>query len=78
MITCSEAVRQLWDYLEHEVTTGDAALIEEHLSVCRRCCGEVEFAQELRTFLGSAAVSELPGDVELRLNRFLDNLEGTA
>lgn len=75
MISCSEAVRQLWDYLEAEVTPADAERIEEHLSVCRRCCGEVEFADELRGFLHSNAVADLPGDVEIRLHGFLDDLE---
>lgn len=76
MISCSEAVRQLWDYLEREVAPADATRIEQHLSVCRRCCGEVEFADELRRFLAASAELELPVDVEQRLSGFLDGLEG--
>jgi anti-sigma factor (TIGR02949 family) len=75
MISCSEAVRQLWDYLEREVAPADAQRIEEHLSVCRRCCGEVEFADELRTFLATNAVGDIPGEVEQRLLGFLDGLD---
>ena len=51
MITCSEAVYQLWAYLDGAIEEADRAAIEEHLSVCKRCCGEAEFADELRTFL---------------------------
>lgn len=76
MISCSEAVRQLWDYLERDVDPDDAARIDEHLSVCRRCCGEVEFADELRRFLADNATSKVPPDVEQRLTGFLDDLEG--
>jgi hypothetical protein len=46
-----------------------------HLSVCRRCCGEVEFAEELRKFLQAAASDELPDDVRSRLTQTLDDLE---
>lgn len=78
MISCSEAVRQLWEYLEHEVSSRDRAAIEEHLAFCRRCCGEVEFAGELRGVLASAAEVELPPDVEERLTGVLDDLERTG
>lgn len=76
MIPCSEAVRQLWDYLEDDVAEGQRVDVEQHLAFCRRCCGEVEFAQELRGILASAADVEvaLPGDVEQRLVSTLDDL----
>ncbi len=75
MISCSEAVEQLWHYIEHELAQEQRADIEEHLAFCRRCCGELEFAQELRRFLGDAARPELPQDVEGRLTSFLRDLE---
>lgn len=53
MITCAEAVRQLWAYLDRELSGEDRAQVEEHLAFCRTCCGEVEFAQELQRFLAS-------------------------
>jgi anti-sigma factor (TIGR02949 family) len=75
MISCSDAVRQLWEYLEREVSTADAARIEEHLGVCRRCCGELEFAEELRRFITDHARPSLPADVEARLELFLTEVE---
>ncbi len=75
MISCSDAVRQLWEYLEHELPAGDAERIEEHLSVCRRCCGEVEFAEELRRFLADNARPILPPQVQARMEKFLLGLE---
>ena len=74
MITCSEAVRQLWDYLDGVVEESERALVEEHLAFCRRCCGELEFAQELRGFLATHAEDELPSDVHGRLTETLDEL----
>jgi predicted anti-sigma-YlaC factor YlaD len=74
MITCSQAVKQLWDYLDGSIQGPDRGLIEEHLSVCRRCCGEAEFAEELRAFLAGHAPEQLPPDVHGRLTSFLDEL----
>ena len=74
MISCSEAVKQLWDYVEEEVGDDRKALIEEHLGVCRRCCGEVEFAQELRKFLSGHASEDIPPDVRTRLVTYLEDL----
>jgi mycothiol system anti-sigma-R factor len=75
MITCAEAVRQLWEYLDGELPEQDRAAIEEHLGFCRRCCGEVEFAHELRGFLARGAAEEIPTDVRARLIATLDELE---
>ena len=74
MITCSDAVRQLWEYLDGAVGEGDREAIEEHLSVCKRCCGEVEFAEELRKFLASQGYEELPAETKDRLSAFMDQL----
>jgi mycothiol system anti-sigma-R factor len=74
VITCSEAVRRLWAYLEDEVSAADRAAIEAHLDVCRRCCGELEFAGELRAFLGRSAALQLPEEVRARMAAFLDGM----
>jgi hypothetical protein len=63
MISCSEAVKQLWEYLGGTVEEADRALLEEHMSRCWRCCGELEFAGELRRVLAKSADVDLPADV---------------
>jgi len=75
MITCAEAVRQLWDYLDGLVEEGQRESIEEHLSFCRRCCGEMEFAEVLRRFLAEHPEAELPEEARARLIATLDLLE---
>lgn len=74
LITCSEAVRQLWDYLDKALAADDQQQVERHLSFCRTCCGELEFAKELRRFLASEDVQEIPPDVKARLERFVQEL----
>jgi mycothiol system anti-sigma-R factor len=77
MITCAEAVERLWTYLDGELSPGDRAALEEHLGFCRVCCGEVEFAKELRGFLARSGAEQLPEDVRTRLIASLDELQGT-
>ena len=74
MISCSEAVRRLWEYLEDQVDIDDRASVEEHLALCRRCCGEAEFTAALRDLLRSATAPDLPPDVEQHLTSFLGTL----
>jgi mycothiol system anti-sigma-R factor len=74
MITCADAVKQLWEYLDGELSEENRAAVEEHLSFCRRCCGEAEFAAELRGFLAREAAEELPDDVRTRLLTTLDEI----
>jgi anti-sigma factor RsiW len=76
VISCSEAVRDLWNYLDGLVDESERAAVEEYLSVCRRCCGELEFAEELRGFLARNANEELPLAVHARLRATLTELEG--
>jgi hypothetical protein len=76
MISCADAVRQLWGYLDDEISTADRELIREHIEACRRCCGEVEFLGELNRFVADAQL-ELPQDVSVRMEAFLATLEGS-
>jgi anti-sigma factor (TIGR02949 family) len=73
-IPCSEAVRQLWDYLDHAIAPEDQEKVEKHLSFCRKCCGELEFAKEMRAFLATSSADEIPSDVKKRLERFVEGL----
>jgi mycothiol system anti-sigma-R factor len=75
MISCHDAVRQLWEYLDGTVGEADRALVEEHLGRCRRCCAEMEFAHEMRSLLARSARDDIPADVLQRLNHTLEELD---
>jgi mycothiol system anti-sigma-R factor len=77
MISCAEAVERLWAYLDGALTAAEKVALEEHLGFCRVCCGEVEFAKELRGFLARSAAEQLPEDVRARLIASLDELDAT-
>jgi anti-sigma factor (TIGR02949 family) len=71
---CREAVRQLWEYLDHGLGTDDQRRLEDHLAFCVRCCGELAFARELRELLRTRTDSPPPHDARERLERFIDEL----
>lgn len=75
MISCQDAVRRLWEYVEREANEAERAALEEHLALCLRCCGEAAFTAELRAFLAGHARAEVPADVQARLSGLIDGLE---
>ena len=75
MISCHEATRRLWEYLDGTVGEVDRSALEEHLALCLRCCAELEFAVEMQDFLRRSAREEMPADVMARLNTTLEELE---
>ena len=76
MITCAEAVTRLWDYVEQSLPAEEEQQIDEHIAVCRQCCGEADFAGHLRGFLGTHAEQEgIPPDARQRLEVFLTDME---
>jgi hypothetical protein len=75
VISCAEAVEQLWLVLEDAIPETERGSVAEHLAFCRRCCGEVEFAEQLRGLLTQAAEVEVPPDVETRLFGVLEGMD---
>lgn len=74
MISCAEAVKPLWAYLDRALSAEERQRVEEHLAFCRTCCGEVEFAEELQRFLGSQKPDEIPSGIRRRLEAMLADL----
>ncbi|MEW5916804.1 MAG: zf-HC2 domain-containing protein [Gemmatimonadota bacterium] len=43
MIKCDDVMRQLWDYLDGELTPERAEAVRAHIDVCARCTPQTEF-----------------------------------
>jgi len=52
MLDCESVMRQLWDYLDKELTPERMAAIKAHLAMCGRCHPQAEFE---RSFLRAIA-----------------------
>ncbi len=77
MINCKEAVARLYAYLDHHLGRVTEAEVEEHLKLCRHCCGELEFARQVRGVLRRhSSVHEPPPEVRARMETLLKGLKG--
>jgi anti-sigma factor (TIGR02949 family) len=72
MIDCTEAVRRMWAYLEHELDAKPVAEFEVHLETCQRCCGELEFSRHLREVVAEGeGATPVPPELRSRIEILL-------
>jgi hypothetical protein len=76
VIDCKLAVQRLWGYLDRNLERAREDELEQHLGLCRHCCGELEFAKQIRDRLGVAA-DQVEPPVRERLERFIRGLEAS-
>ena len=75
MIRCKEAVARLWAYLDRNLGRVQEQEMEEHLGLCRHCCGELAFARQIRDLLKRpSGETEIPPEVRVKLEASLKRL----
>jgi anti-sigma factor (TIGR02949 family) len=63
-MTCKEATKQLYEYLDNELKENDYSKIKKHLEVCRKCCEKFEFEQVLKKVVRDRArIHRVPQNV---------------
>jgi anti-sigma factor (TIGR02949 family) len=71
-LSCDEAVKQFFAYLDRALSGEPMEALEAHLEACLDCCERLEFSRKLDTFvrqrLGDAP---LPDGIEDRIRREL-------
>jgi mycothiol system anti-sigma-R factor len=73
-LTCSDAVRQFFAYLDGALAGGPLEAIEEHLDACLDCCQKLDFSRKLDTFVKDRMGEEsLPEGIEERIRRRIEN-----
>jgi anti-sigma factor (TIGR02949 family) len=76
MIDCKQAVQHLWGYLDRNLEQAREDELEQHLGLCRHCCGELEFAKQIRDRLAAGvAADKVEAPVRERLQQFIRGLE---
>jgi anti-sigma factor RsiW len=74
MIACHDAVERLWSYLDRNIDGAQEDELEQHLGLCRHCCGELEFAKQVRSKLASSADTPLEATAREQLQKFAQRL----
>ena len=73
MLDCESVMRQLWDFLDGELTPERMAAIRWHIEMCKRCYPQHEFERSFLQAVGASARSHSGLD-QLRF-RLLESLE---
>jgi len=67
-MTCDQAVRQFFAYLDRALAGETLEDLEHHLEVCLDCCDRLQFSRQLDAFVRDRLGDEpLPDGVETRL-----------
>lgn len=75
MIDCREAVARMWAYLARDLDAPDTSELEQHLGVCQRCCGELEFSRELRAKVAESGTDRMPAALRSQVDELLNETE---
>jgi hypothetical protein len=73
MTRCREMLSLLVDYLERRLPDEVQDRLEQHLSGCSTCVAYLESYQSTITLLGSLREVDLPPELRMRLQAFLDD-----
>lgn len=58
IISCSQAVTRIFEYLDSALTDSRKKQLDEHLQVCRHCCDRFEFEKLLQEKVREIAQNE--------------------
>ena len=66
-MTCEEAVRQFFAYLDRAISGEPLDALEEHLEACLDCCDRLQFSRRLDAFVMSLGETRLPHGLQERI-----------
>ena len=73
-INCEEALKQLFEYIDHELNSHKHEQMEEHLSKCRSCYSRLEFEKHLNAHLKKANTQKAPEALQNKLKNLIQKL----
>ena len=77
-LTCEQAVKQFFAYLDRALSGEEFADLEAHLAACLDCCDKLSFSRELDAFVKRHLPDNpVPVALEARVRRALERAQGT-
>jgi mycothiol system anti-sigma-R factor len=71
-INCDEALKLLFEYLDHELDPQHHAEVEQHLHTCRACFSRAEFERRLKGRLAGLGREPAPDEFEQRIRKLIE------
>jgi len=76
-MTCEQAVRQFFTYLDRALAGEELQDLEAHLDACLACCDRLAFNRQLDVFMRARLPdATLPAELEARVRRALADAVG--
>ena len=72
MDDCDDALQELYQYLDGELTDGRRQIIAQHLSACGECFEAFDFQAELRQVIAHKCRDEVPEALKARVAGLLE------
>ena len=78
MADCNETLRELYQYLDGELTEADRLHIQGHLDDCSPCLEAFDFEAELRLVIRHRCIESVPESLRERIARVIEAEGGSA
>jgi anti-sigma factor (TIGR02949 family) len=70
-IDCELALRQIFEYIDHELGSGDQEAMRHHLDTCKSCFSRMEFERRMKEKLGALREEKATEKVSERIKGLL-------
>ena len=70
-IDCEQALRQIAEFIDHELGEGERAAMQQHLHTCKSCFSRAEFERRLKEKLGALREDEVTSQLGRRVKGLL-------
>ena len=70
-IDCEQALKQIFEFIDHELVEGEREAMQHHLHTCKSCFSRFEFERRLKQKLGDLCENEVSSDASDRMKKLL-------
>lgn len=70
-IDCELALKQLFEFIDHELPEGRRDAVQQHLHTCKSCFSRFEFERRMKEKLGALGSDEVSSEASERIKRLL-------
>lgn len=75
MAECNDTLRELYQFLDGELTESDRTHIKQHLDDCSPCLAAFDFEAELRLVVRNRCVDTVPDSLRDRIARAIQEAD---
>jgi anti-sigma factor (TIGR02949 family) len=72
-INCEQALKQIFEFIDHELLEDERERLERHLQSCRTCFSRVEFERRLKAKLSGLSDNQAPDKTRERIKSLIED-----